>query len=502
MKTNNRTKYIIPCLFACGTLSFTTGIVAAVQNASIDPKTEAQAHQEIQPADFALTWLEQIDAGQYEKSYNQFDGSGKTNRSLADWTTTWNTLQKQFGTINNRQHQKTESCRTLKGLPDGDYTLVTFKSSPSSMPLLTLFERIALTKQPDTGTWTVAKEELLFTTSNRDQPDAAFILPGMEKTDTGNDLEDLFPKDDPEVMAQCSATALAWLALIDQGKYTESYIQLLPAIKAEISPKDWFNYLGSLKEIARTKIKRKQIIDPDRKYSIAPIESDFPNGANPSYPYPGTKNSCEIQFETLSQKDQGTTIETVVVHQRTDGSYKVAGYYVQYVAADPASDEAAPQTTDTARGKTATDSIIFNNKTPCITILDETGKAYYNYLKQENAESFQQLEKGSENTIAWLTLIDHGKYEPAYEQLADHIKSVQNLAIWTYSIQNSLYGSQKVVNRKQSGIELSPNAYTVYTYTTTFADKKIAKEIVTQIKQSDGTWKFANYQRSPITSPR
>lgn len=344
MKTNNRIKYIIPCLFACGTFSLTTGVVAAVQSASTDPKTEAQAHKEIQPADFARSWLEQIDAGQYEKSYNQFDGSGKTDRSLADWTTTWSTLQKQFGVINNRQHQKTESCRTLKGLPDGDYTLVTFKASPASMPMLTLFERLVLSKQPDTGAWTVAKEELLFTTSNRDQPDAAFILPGMEQAASGNAAQDN-PKADAEGMAQCTATALAWLALVDQGKYNESYVQLPFSLKETCSPDQWkswiMNHRFDIDSVFEETpiIKREQITDPDKRYSIRRLEQEWENTygrivASSSQEDDQEGDARAIQFSTLSSRTNGIMIETVIVYRRTNGVCKVAAYFVEEIAFD------------------------------------------------------------------------------------------------------------------------------------------------------------------------
>lgn len=343
MKATLKNKYLVPLLFACGTLSFTTGVVAAVQSASTASKTGAQAHQEIQPTDFARTWLEQIDAGQYEKSYNQFDGSGKTNRSLADWTTTWNTLQQQFGTINSRQHQKTESCRTLKGLPDGDYTLVTFKASPSSMPLLTLFERLVLAKQPDTGTWTVAKEELLFTTSNRDQPDAAFILPGMEQAASGSAAPDN-PTADAEDLAQCSAAALAWLALIDQGKYNESYVQLPFSLKENCSPAQWISWIKNHRPDLSSPserdliIKREQITDPDKRYSITRLEEEWVethDGKSATSPAEDQEyNARTIQFSTRSSRYDGITIETVIVYRRTNGACKVAAYYAEQLPSD------------------------------------------------------------------------------------------------------------------------------------------------------------------------
>ena len=134
---------------------------------------------------------------------------------------------------------------------------------------------------------------------------------------------------------RCKEIALAWLALIDQGKYNASYIQLHPSAKSAISPNTWTQRLATLRSNFGKVSKRQQITDPDQMYSTLQLENEdeLMSNARPD-------DTCiTIQFETESTGQEGKTIETVTVHRRDDGSYKVGSYYLEHISPDPTQDK-------------------------------------------------------------------------------------------------------------------------------------------------------------------
>ncbi|MBT9449449.1 DUF4019 domain-containing protein [Akkermansia glycaniphila] len=174
MKTHNLTKHLIPLLFACGTFSLTTGVIAAVQNDRTETGKEPPSDEISQAVQTAQSWLSLIDAGQYEKSYNQMDKHiGNHNLTLPDWAKSCNSMKTHFGIITGRRYIKIEMLAETPGLPKNSWMIVTFHAETSA-PLIReyikatgtgtipggiaasegkLIESVVLIKQPKNGEW-------------------------------------------------------------------------------------------------------------------------------------------------------------------------------------------------------------------------------------------------------------------------------------------------------------------------------------------------------------
>ena len=77
----------------------------------------------------ALHWLGLIDNGQYSQSWNASAPRFQASLTSEDWVRALNGARKPFGELKSRKVKKAKKRSTLPGLPDGEYTVLTMKSS-------------------------------------------------------------------------------------------------------------------------------------------------------------------------------------------------------------------------------------------------------------------------------------------------------------------------------------------------------------------------------------
>ncbi len=119
-------------------------------------------------------------------------------------------------------------------------------------------------------------------------------------------------------MAACLLSALAtkeakaWLAVVDQGKYGDSWDTAAALFKSAVTRDAWSNAAASVRgplgKVASRKLKSAKFTTtlpgaPDGKYVV-------------------------IQFATSFEKKKAA-VETITPMQEPDGTWKVSGYFVK-----------------------------------------------------------------------------------------------------------------------------------------------------------------------------
>jgi hypothetical protein len=118
-------------------------------------------------------------------------------------------------------------------------------------------------------------------------------------------------QEKPEQAAQKAAER--WLALIDAGKYGESWEQAAEYFQSAVTKDAWKEQVSAV----RDKMGKLR----SRTLKSAQYSEHLPNAPVGKY--------VVIQYE--SSFDAGPVIETVVPMQEKDGSWKVSGYFVKPV---------------------------------------------------------------------------------------------------------------------------------------------------------------------------
>ena len=113
----------------------------ATQNAMIDTVSPAR------------TWLERIDAGQYETSYGQLADSVKKTATPEEWSSTLADARKTLGQPLKRTWNQSQFLTALPDMPDGEYMLVSFETTFEHRKKTT--ETVTLAKQPNGITWQI-----------------------------------------------------------------------------------------------------------------------------------------------------------------------------------------------------------------------------------------------------------------------------------------------------------------------------------------------------------
>ena len=117
-------------------------------------------------------------------------------------------------------------------------------------------------------------------------------------------------QEKPEDKAQRSDES--WLALVDAGKYGESWKASSPMFQAAVTEATWTKAMESV----RTPMGKLE----SRKLASAVYSKTLPGAPDGEY--------VVIQFKTsfVQKKD---AIETVISSLDKDGSWKLAGYYIK-----------------------------------------------------------------------------------------------------------------------------------------------------------------------------
>jgi len=114
----------------------------------------------------------------------------------------------------------------------------------------------------------------------------------------------------PEVEAQTAAEQ--WLALVDAGKFGESWDSAAPYFKAAVSKDKWESSLVAL---------RKPLGDlTSRKLKTAKYTKTLPGAPDGEY--------VVLQFDT-SFSNKKSAVETVTPLLDKDGKWKVSGYFIK-----------------------------------------------------------------------------------------------------------------------------------------------------------------------------
>jgi hypothetical protein len=120
----------------------------------------------------------------------------------------------------------------------------------------------------------------------------------------------LFAADKPEEIAQKSAEQ--WLALVDAGKYAESWKTAAGYFQTAISQDQWEHAIVAV---------RKPLGDlVSRKFKSAQYTKSLPGAPDGEY--------VVLQFST-SFANKKEAVETVTPMLDKDGKWKVSGYYIK-----------------------------------------------------------------------------------------------------------------------------------------------------------------------------
>jgi len=118
------------------------------------------------------------------------------------------------------------------------------------------------------------------------------------------------PAEGPENAAEQSAKA--WLALVDAGKYGESWSSAAEAFKEGVSQAQW---QGALEKV---RAPLGKVVS--RKLKGAKFTREIPGAPAGEY--------VVIQYDTDFEKKSGA-VETITPMKDKDGAWRVSGYYIK-----------------------------------------------------------------------------------------------------------------------------------------------------------------------------
>jgi hypothetical protein len=114
----------------------------------------------------------------------------------------------------------------------------------------------------------------------------------------------------PEQLAQQAAES--WLALVDSGKYAESWQEAAPIFKAAVTQEQWQRALGASRDPLGKLLSRK--------LKSARYTKTLPGAPDGEY--------VVIQYDSSFEHKQ-SAIEAVPPMLDKDGKWKVSGYYIK-----------------------------------------------------------------------------------------------------------------------------------------------------------------------------
>jgi hypothetical protein len=114
----------------------------------------------------------------------------------------------------------------------------------------------------------------------------------------------------PEQLAQQSADA--WLALVDSGKYADSWQEAAQLFKAAVSKEKWRDALRGTRDPLGKMLSRK--------LKSATYAKTLPGAPDGEY--------VVIQYESSFEHKQ-SAVETVTPMLDKDGQWRVSGYYIK-----------------------------------------------------------------------------------------------------------------------------------------------------------------------------
>ena len=116
---------------------------------------------------------------------------------------------------------------------------------------------------------------------------------------------------DVEDVKAANDAALQWLALVDAGKYGESWDQASSFFKEKVTKEQWQQAIGS----ARAPLGKAE----SRQFKVVEFKSELPQAPKGSY--------AVIQYRTKFANSP-PMIETITPMLES-GTWKVSGYYIK-----------------------------------------------------------------------------------------------------------------------------------------------------------------------------
>lgn len=108
------------------------------------------------------------------------------------------------------------------------------------------------------------------------------------------------------------AAARAWLSLVDEGKYVESWNHAATYFKGAVTQESWIQSLTSYRQPLGKNKSRKRI---SSKYTRT-----LPGAPDGEY--------VVIQYQSSFEKKQ-SAVETITPMLDRDGKWRVSGYYIR-----------------------------------------------------------------------------------------------------------------------------------------------------------------------------
>ena len=119
-----------------------------------------------------------------------------------------------------------------------------------------------------------------------------------------------YAQQKPEQLAQQSAES--WLALVDSGKYADSWQESASLFKAHVSKEDWQKMLHASRDPLGAMVSRK--------LRSATYTKTLPGAPDGEY--------VVIQYETSFEHKQ-SAVETITPMLDKDGQWRVSGYFIK-----------------------------------------------------------------------------------------------------------------------------------------------------------------------------
>jgi hypothetical protein len=118
------------------------------------------------------------------------------------------------------------------------------------------------------------------------------------------------PATAPETAAQ--SAALAWLSLVDAGKYPQSWSSASSLFREKIPQAQWQSSVASVRT------------------SLGALQSRTLQSATPKETLPGAPDGHYVVLQFASTfEHKASAVETVTPMMDTDGKWRVSGYFIR-----------------------------------------------------------------------------------------------------------------------------------------------------------------------------
>jgi hypothetical protein len=121
-------------------------------------------------------------------------------------------------------------------------------------------------------------------------------------------------------------------------------------------------------------------------------------------------------------------------------------------------------------------------------------------VERPDATEQMDLKPAMAAAEAWLQLVDGGLYGQSWEEAAAAFKDKVVKLQWETGLQDQRNLSGRLASRKLASATYTralpgapPGEYVVVQYHSRFDNRPLATEIVTPMRQADGTWRVAGY---------